>query len=116
MTLKDQQGFRMSWISLGAVILRGVLSIPMVNKAIDNYTAGTANKVDDWVWAAVEEVLRLKVTPDLAVSALKKKLEDQQRVYDSLGTFEKWEAKQPRMVWGEDPEGRFAFNTEGGVG
>ena len=108
-------GFSMSWISLGAVILRGVLGIPMVNKAIDNYTAGTANKVDDWVWNAVEEVLQLKVSPDLAIAALKTKLDDQQRAYDSLGSFEKWEAKQPRMVWGADAEGRFAFNTEGGV-
>ena len=113
-TLESQEGFSMSWISLGAVILRGVLSIPMVNKAIDNYTAGTANKVDDWVWAAVEEVLRLKVSPDLAVAALKNKLEDQQRAYDSMDTLEKWQAKQPRMVWGADPEGRFAFK-EGGV-
>ena len=113
---EDQQGFSMSWISLGAVILRGVLSIPMVNKAIDNFTAGTANKVDDWVWAAVEEVLRLKVPPDLAVASLTKKLDDQQRAYDSLSGFEKWEAKRPRMVWGEDPEGRFAFKEkEGGV-
>ena len=111
---EDQQGFSMSWISLGAVILRGVLSIPMVNKAIDNLASGTSNKIDDWVWKAVQEVLRMKVNPDLAIASLTKKLEDQQRAYDSLSSYEKWEAKQPRLVWGEDPEGRFKLK-EGGV-
>jgi hypothetical protein len=113
--LETQEGFSMSWIMLGAVILRGVLTIPMVNKAIDNFTAGTSNKVDDWVWKAVQEVLRMEITPDRAVASLKKKLDDQQRAYDSLSLYEKWEAKQPRMVWGEYPEGRFKLKEGGAV-
>jgi hypothetical protein len=42
-------------LNLAWGIFKTVISEPIVNTALDNWTKGTSNKVDDWVWAILEQ-------------------------------------------------------------
>lgn len=35
-------------------VIKHVIGIPIINKALDHWAAGTSNKVDDWVWYFLE--------------------------------------------------------------
>jgi hypothetical protein len=102
----------MSMISLAMSILKEVLGLPLVQKAIDNFTQGTANQIDDMVWAAVKRALELKLAPDLAKSDVINSLKSIQYKYDRMTPEEKWEAKKPRFAWTSDEAGRFVFTTK----
>lgn len=51
----------MNYAVLGLIwgVIKYVLKTDLVNTALDHWTAGTSNKIDDWVWKIVEEVIAM---------------------------------------------------------
>lgn len=41
-------------------ILKATVANETVNKAMDNWTKGTSNQIDDWVWKLLEDVTGVK--------------------------------------------------------
>jgi len=101
----------LSVITLGATLIWRVMSNPLVQKAVNNFVAGTKNKWDDMVWEAIQMVLLLRLPPDMAVVKLETELASIQASYDAASPEEKWENKKPRMAWTTNDDGRFEFNA-----
>lgn len=68
-------------IPIAEQIARALLSAPLINRAIDNYTAGTVNTWDDAVWRVIENVMHLDAA-DLPAAAVPQ-LEAIQAQYDA---------------------------------
>jgi hypothetical protein len=94
-------------IRMVLALVRMALSNSLVSKWLDNWTAGTQNKIDDLVWDALKKVLDLKLPLDIAKGVLDGELKSIQRTYDDMTPEEKWESKKPSMSWQSEAEDRF---------
>lgn len=71
-----------SYQTLGLVwrILKLVLSFPIVKTALDNWTKGTTNEVDNWVWAWLKK--KMQLGGELNPVVLEAEVAGLQRKYD----------------------------------
>lgn len=69
-------GYQM--LGLFWAILKVALKYPIINKALDNWTKGTANEVDNWVWKWLEK--KIGVDPNHA--AIEAEVAQLQQKYD----------------------------------
>lgn len=71
---------------VGAVlaIVRVAAGNPLVDKMITNWTAGTHNKIDDWVWKAIKFVAMIEGDMDKKAKAITEQLAEIQVSYNLL--------------------------------
>ena len=70
------------------MIAKKVITNPLVDKALDNFFAGTSNRIDDAVWAALEFVARMGLPEKDAEAEVVERLAAVQRQYDDMTSSE----------------------------
>lgn len=80
-------------------ILKTTVANDTVNKAMDNWTKGTSNKIDDWVWKLLEDVTGVKdeETRKTMLEDGLKAIEEKYMAAKAEGRLD--ELKQPRRTW-----------------
>lgn len=89
----------MSYPALGIAwgVLKYVIGVPLVNKALDNWFHGTSNKIDDLVWNWLEKMAGVPEAERPTVIA--SSLWDLQRTYNAAkadGTLENMKLSEKR--------------------
>lgn len=78
-------------------VLKFVINEPIVNKAVDNWTKGTTNKIDDMVWSLVERLAG--VTDETVATLAREGVAEIQTVYNAAKEHGKLaEMKQDRPI------------------
>lgn len=76
--------FPLSSPVLGIVwgVLKYAIGVPIINKALDHWVAGTSNRIDDMVWAWIESMAGIPEAERPTVIA--KSLWELQRTYNEI--------------------------------